>query len=125
VEKYCKEKDIEACAIRLHLPAYEIRIIAIHRAPSSNLQQSLQNLDELLYMVSDHKEDIIICGDININYFRDSYHKQQLDSLLASHRLNSVIHFPTRFQNNSYSSIDHILITKLKTKIRRRHVFTI
>jgi hypothetical protein len=50
MEKYCKEKDTEACAVRLHLPAYEIRIIAIYRVPSSNLQQFFQNLDELLYM---------------------------------------------------------------------------
>jgi hypothetical protein len=39
VEKYCKEKDIEICAARLHLPAYEICVTAIYTAPSSNLQQ--------------------------------------------------------------------------------------
>jgi exonuclease III len=87
VEIYCKENYIEACAVRLHLPAYGICIIAIYRAPSGNLQQYFQNLDELLITVSDHTEDIVICGDTNINYFRDSYHKQQLDSLLASHGL--------------------------------------
>jgi hypothetical protein len=38
VEKYCKEKDIEICAARLHLPAYEICVIAIYRAPSGNLK---------------------------------------------------------------------------------------
>jgi hypothetical protein len=32
VEKYCIEKDIEICATRLHLQAYEICVIAIYRA---------------------------------------------------------------------------------------------
>jgi hypothetical protein len=48
VEKYCIEKDIEACAVMLRLPAHEIRVIAIYRAPSGNFQYFFQNLDKLL-----------------------------------------------------------------------------
>jgi hypothetical protein len=95
VEKYCIEKNIEIYAARLHLPAYEICLTTIYRAPSGNLQQFFRNLDKMLNMISG-REDIVICGDININYSSDSYHKQQLDSLLASYGLYSVIKFPTR-----------------------------
>jgi hypothetical protein len=58
--------------------------------------------------------DIIICDDININYLNDSSHKQQLDSLLASHGLYSIIQFPTRNQKNSYSVIDNMFINTYK-----------
>jgi hypothetical protein len=70
-QKYCKEKDIEICAAKLHLPAYEICVIAIYRAASGNLQQFFRNLDEILNMISGHTEDIVICEGININYSSD------------------------------------------------------
>jgi hypothetical protein len=58
--------------------------------------------------------EIIICGDININYLLDSIHKQLLDSLLASYCLCCTVQFPTRIQNNSHSVIDNIFINTFK-----------
>jgi hypothetical protein len=119
VEKYCMEKDLEVCAVMLHLPAHKICVIAIYRAPSGNFQYFFQNLDKLLNMIFAYTGDIIICGDINdkllnmifaytgdiiicgdinINYLNDSSHKQQLDYLLASHGLYSIMQFLTRNQ---------------------------
>ena len=59
MEKYCKEKDLEVCAVRLHLSAHEICVITIYRAPG-NFQHFLQNLDELLNMIFAHTKDIIM-----------------------------------------------------------------
>jgi hypothetical protein len=38
VENYCMEKDLEVCTVVLRLPAHEICVIAIYRAPSGNFQ---------------------------------------------------------------------------------------
>jgi hypothetical protein len=65
-------------------------------------------------MIFGIKTDIIICGDININYLKDSSYKQQLDSLLVSLGLSSIVQFSTRIQNNSYSIIDNIFINTSK-----------
>ena len=65
-------------------------------------------------MIYSNSTEIIICGDININYLIDSTHKQLLDLLLASYGLSSTVQFPTRIQNNSYSAIDNIFINTLK-----------
>jgi hypothetical protein len=64
-------------------------------------------------VISGHTVDIVICGDININYSSNSYHKQ-LDSLLASYVLYSIIKFPTRIQKNTYYLIDNIFINTYK-----------
>jgi len=40
--------------------------------------------------------------------------KQLLDSLLASYDLHSTVQYPTRIQNNSYSTIDNIFIDTFK-----------
>jgi exonuclease III len=78
LEKFCKEKDLEVCAVKLHL-SYEICIITIYRSPSGDFQYFLHNLEEILSMVYNNTIEIIICGDFNINYFNDSTYKQLLD----------------------------------------------
>ena len=65
-------------------------------------------------MIYSNTIEIIICGDININFLIDSTYKQLLDSLLASYGLCSTVKFPTRIQNNSYSKIDNIFINTIK-----------
>jgi hypothetical protein len=113
LEKFCQEKDLEVCAVKLHLLSHEICIITIYRSPSGDFQYFLHNLEKILSMV--YKNTIeIICGDFNINYFNDSTYKQLLDSLLFSHGLCSIVLFPTRIQNNSCSVIDNIFINTLK-----------
>jgi hypothetical protein len=65
-------------------------------------------------MIYSNTIEIIICGDININYPIDSTHKQLLDSLLASYGPCSTVQFPTRIQKNSLSAIDSIFINTYK-----------
>jgi hypothetical protein len=65
------------------------------------------------------KTEVVICGDININYLVDSKRKMCLNSLLLSSKISSTVNFPKRIQNNSISAIDNILIdsSKLETYI--------
>lgn len=58
--------------------------------------------------------DLIISGDLNINYLNDNYMKQLFDSLLASNCLYSTVQFPTRILNNSSTAINNIFINKFK-----------
>ena len=63
----------------------------------------MENILQLLYI---HTLHIIICGDININYLLESEKKNQLDNLLLSYNLTSIIHIPMRVQNTSATAID-------------------
>jgi hypothetical protein len=55
-----------------------------------------------------NSSNIILCGDINVNYLDEGCSKKQkLDSLLASHNLYSVVNFPTRITNSSATTIDN------------------
>ena len=112
--EFCKEKDLEICAVKLHLPSYEIYIITIYRSPSGNFQYFIDNLEKELSKIYTNTIEIIVCGDININYLIKSTYKQSLNSLLASYGLCSTIQFPTRIQNNSLSIIDNIFINTFK-----------
>jgi hypothetical protein len=54
--------------------------------------------------------NIIICGDINIDYLVRSEIKNQLDNLLLSYNLTSIITFPTRLQNTTATAINNMFL---------------
>jgi hypothetical protein len=54
--------------------------------------------------------EIIICGDINVDYRVEKKKKKQLNNLLQSFNLTSIITFPTRVHNKSITIIDNIFI---------------
>jgi len=110
LNEFCEEKDLELCAVKLHLLSYEICIITIYGSLSGNFQYFIDNLEKILSMIYSNTIQIIICGYININYLIASTYKQSLDSLLASYGICSTVQFPTRIQNNSHSAIDNIFI---------------
>jgi hypothetical protein len=112
--KFCKEKALEICAVKMHLTDYTIYIMAIYWSPSGNFLYFLNNLETILNIIYENSIEIIICGDININDHKDSTHKQLLDSLLASYCLYSTVQFPTIIHNNSFSAIDNIFINSIK-----------
>ena len=111
LNEFCREDDLEMCAVKLHLPSYEIHIITIYRSPSRNFQYFRDNLAKVLSMIYSNPIETVTCGNININYLIDSTYKQLLDSLLASYGLCSTVQFPTRIQNNSHSAVDNIFNT--------------
>jgi len=114
LEKYCQDKNFEACAIKVHLDTKSVCIIAIYRAPSGNFDLFLSKLDVALRNLYTVTLKYIICGDINIDYLIDSDRKSRLDALLKTYNLTSVVNFPTRIQKNSATAIDNIFIDTSK-----------
>jgi hypothetical protein len=112
VYNFCKEKDFEACVIKLYLSCSTIVIVSIYR--SSTGKYFLKKLEALLNFLKDNSKDLIICGDFNINFLNDSTHKELINSLLATYSLFSTVQFPTRICNDSISTIDNIFINTVK-----------
>ena len=46
LNKFCKEKDFEICAIELHLQFYKICIVTIYRSPSGDFQYFVNSLEK-------------------------------------------------------------------------------
>jgi len=80
----------------------------IYGAPSGNLTAFYSNLTMILHLLYTPTLQIIICGDINVNCLMESGKKNQLDNLLLSCNLTSIINFPLRVQNTSDTAIDNI-----------------
>jgi len=110
MDKYCKDKDFEVCAIKIYFNAKCACIIAIYRAPSGNFDLFISKLDTILRKLYTVTTEYIICGDINKDYLVDSDRKAQLEALLKTFNLTSVINFPTRTHKLSTTAIDNIFI---------------
>ena len=114
VFKFCKEKDFDACVIKLYLSCYAKSIASIYRSPSGNFEYFLDKLNSFLNFVKGNFTELMLCGDFNINFLNDSTQNQLLTCLLATYGLSSTVQFPTRICKNSISQIDNIFINTTK-----------
>jgi exonuclease III len=100
LSKHCNEQNIEACALKLELPTLNIYVISLYRAPCGNFNSFLNGLDSIIKSLYRAELNLIICGDMNIDYLTDNVRRKQLDTLLLSYNLTATVHFPTRVQIN-------------------------
>jgi hypothetical protein len=77
--KYCKDKDLEACAIKLKLSTTNICILTSYRSPVGNFQFFLNGLEAILKIVYKPNILLFICGDINVNYPEESKEKKRTE----------------------------------------------
>jgi exonuclease III len=78
MDRCSNEKGIEICAVKLHILSHTIIIITIYRSPTCNIAYFFNNLEAALNQVYNNTVDIILCGDFNINYFKDNQNKHFL-----------------------------------------------
>jgi exonuclease III len=110
ITHYCNEQDIECCVVQLESKFSNIYVLAVYRAPRGDFETFLNKLENILNYLYKQKAEFVICGDINIDYLAESYHKQCLTSVLILFNLKPTVNFPTRIQNYSSTAIDNIVI---------------
>ena len=120
LDKYCKEKDIEVCAVRLKITAIHNHISYL-QVTFRQLHQFSKNLDSILNTRYSNKTEFVICGDININYLDNCNKRQQLDTLLQTYNLIGTVSFPTHRSKASTTATDNIFITRTKNYIINPH----
>jgi len=67
----CIELDIEICGVKLHYSSSNICVLSNYRSPSGNFLYFLNTLESILNKIYTNSLNMIMCRDININYFDD------------------------------------------------------
>jgi hypothetical protein len=106
----CKDQDLEVCAVQLHFSSIIFHILCVYRPPTGNFSYFLSSLESILNQIYSITINVIICGDININYLDNTNNKLQLDPPLASYNFYSIVDFPTRISNCPSTAVDNIFI---------------
>jgi exonuclease III len=75
LEKYHREKDLEICALKLSVQTNIFIIICIYRSPTGDFTHFLTQLETILNELHNPSNEIILCGNFNIDHIKDSYRK--------------------------------------------------
>ena len=120
--KHNKEQDLEITAVKLKLIKKNIIVACVYRAPTGNMDYFLQRIEIILNSLQNAKTEIILCGDLNINFKENNNNKIRLEQLLNSFNLKGTVHFPTRTTNTSSTIIDNIFIDVRNNYIIKPHI---
>ena len=105
VKKYCKDQDIEICMLNLNTPFFRLHITVAYRAPTGDFNLFLNRLDDSIKSIYKTNLNLIICGDINIDYLSENNRKKQLDPVLQTYNLTAIVYFPTRLKGRSSTKL--------------------
>jgi hypothetical protein len=83
VEKYCKEKELEFCVLKLS-KFQDCMYSLICRAPLGCFNLFVTKLDTVLRNLYNSTLEYIICSDVNLSGPIDSERKSQLEALLRT-----------------------------------------
>jgi exonuclease III len=86
---YNTEKDLKISALKLHFMSNLFIVVCIYRSPMGDFYYFLNQLELILNKLYKMSNEIISCGNFNINYSNDNSRKDLLNSLLASFNLFS------------------------------------
>ena len=62
---YLKKQDLEIAAVKLN---NRFIIFCVYRAPTGDLEYFFEQLESIFNVHQNSKTEIILCGDLNINY---------------------------------------------------------
>jgi hypothetical protein len=105
---YCAA--FEACDMKIKSSLSSACIIGINRAPSGNFELFTEGMENIVTKIYKVGLIMVICDDMHIDYLTENEMKIQLDTMLLSHNLHSLVNFPTRTQKHSSSAIDNIFL---------------
>jgi hypothetical protein len=76
--QYGIEKISEPCAIKIDCGEHDIIVICLYHSPSGDFYQFLQILDSMLMYLCKPKTELMLCGDISVNFLVDSNYKMEI-----------------------------------------------
>lgn len=115
-KRTCAEKQFECSVIELskygsYLCSSNIIIVTVYRSPLGDVIEFLDKLASMLEVIALENKQIIITGDFNIDFVKDSKELQELNAIIQSHNIKAAITVPTRVTSTTASVIDNILTT--------------
>ncbi|PNF26089.1 hypothetical protein B7P43_G04923 [Cryptotermes secundus] len=108
-ESLNQEEHFEASIIELI--QFNTIIICIYRTPNSNINIFIKNLDKILNSLTNKGKNIIIVGDLNVDFIKKSVNPQ-LQTMLDSYGLQAIVDVPTRIGPTSQTAIDQIILNR-------------
>lgn len=111
IEKYSVEMEAEFSGI--YISQQNIILLCIYRPPQGNIDIFITKLEELINYLYRLNSNIIITGDFNIDFKKDTNDKEKLLLIIKSCNLNQVFTESSRVTINSSTCIDNIFMENI------------
>ena len=101
------ECQVEMCGISFKMrDNKKVIVICLYRPPNGVFSILHKHLSEVLKRLSLKFDYVILCGDFNVDYLRETHNKKVLCDMLDSYKLRITSTDPTRIfhQNNAQMS---------------------
>lgn len=92
----------------IHTGNDSIHLIIVYRLHAHNCSDFTLELDNYLTKCTDN--NLILCGDMNLDILKNTSQASEYRDMLSGHGLKSLINTPTRQIANSKTCIDHLFI---------------
>lgn len=112
------EKNFEICGAKITMHNHKcLKVFCIYRSPSTNVNTFLLELSNFLETNLKSNEKVVICGDFNVDFLKNSYEKWDLSDTLNSYGFTCHNNNATRTIAGSSSSIDYICSTLMENDV--------
>jgi hypothetical protein len=110
VSNQCSEGNIEMACVKIKIGKDIIIVLGIYRPPKSNAIIFFNNFNETIDKIySELHYKIIIIGDFNIDFLKQSANLNKMVNVLDQFKLRNLINEPTRITEHSKTAIDNII----------------
>lgn len=108
------EFSFECVGVTLKIFGKKTALVGVYRSNNvrfSSMSVFLERFYELLNLVNRTHQFVIVTGDLNVNYLKDSLEKKKLVDLISSFGLRSILPVePTRIMSdNEPSALDYVI----------------
>ena len=109
---------LEVIGAKIKFGKHVIKIISIYRPPKTDSMRTIQDFEKLLDSIG-NDGNIILAGDANISFDKQSKLRLDYEKQLLDHRLNQYVNYYTRITAETVSLIDHTIsnINDLETMV--------
>jgi len=81
LKQFRTDEKVEICAVEIKFKSTNIILGYINRAPSENMLEFLDILDDVLGYLYHPLTELIIRGDINVNHLTENENQTKLDTV--------------------------------------------
>lgn len=93
-------------------------MVAVYRSPSSSASDFCDVFEEVIEEICEQNCDIIVTGDFNIDWSKNSFYKNRIESCLNDSGIKQIVNNYTRVTKNTKTIIDYVITNSDKISVQ-------
>ena len=105
--------ELEICYNTISIHSKPFIVIALYRAPNSNMKKAMKEFEKVIQTVTDLGYPYVLAGDTNIDTSKETAQSIQYMNIIQRFQSRQIVNNSTRITAHSSTCIDHIITNNL------------